>query len=60
MVFWCGFPAADALLQIWHPVTLILLRLITVLFFFIRCGFGWKDAALYKMWRGRVGLSLGF
>jgi drug/metabolite transporter (DMT)-like permease len=32
MVFWAaGFPAADALLQIWHPVTLILLRLITVL-----------------------------
>ncbi len=32
MVFWAaGFPATDALLQIWHPVTLILLRLITVL-----------------------------
>jgi drug/metabolite transporter (DMT)-like permease len=32
MVFWAaGFPAADALLQIWHPVTLILLGLITVL-----------------------------
>ena len=32
MVFWAaGFPAADALLQIWHPATLILLRLITVL-----------------------------
>ena len=32
MVFWAaGFPAADALLLIWHPVTLILLRLATVL-----------------------------
>ena len=39
MVFWAaGFPAADALLQIWHPVTLILLRLMTVL------------CLLYPMW----------
>lgn len=32
MLFWAaGFPAAEALLQVWHPVTVILLRLLCVL-----------------------------
>ena len=40
MVFWAaGFPVADALLQVWHPVTLILLCLITVL------------CLLYPLWK---------
>jgi len=61
MVFWAaGFPAADALLQIWHPVTLILLRLLCVLCLLYPLWIWLEGRGVLQQVAWRRGLNIGF